>query len=77
MVGADAGLKAATNEVTVEGESWPAGGDVIVKVDGQPTPTAERLFDVIASRHPGQKIEVEIVRGTSHKTLTVKLGRRS
>jgi S1-C subfamily serine protease len=72
-----AGLKAATNEVTVEGESWPAGSDVIVKVDGQPTPTAERLFDVIASKHPGQKIEVEIVRGTSHKTLTVKLGRRS
>jgi S1-C subfamily serine protease len=72
-----AGLKGATNEVTVEGESWPAGSDVIVKVDGQPTPTAERLFDVIASKHPGQKIEVEIVRGTSHKTLTVKLGRRS
>ena len=72
-----AGVKAATNEVTVAGESWPAGGDVIVQVEGQPTPTAERLMDVIASKHPGQRIEVEIVRGTSHKTLTVKLGRRS
>src|SRR5205814_1047075 len=31
--GADqAGLKPATSQVTVEGESWPAGGDVIVKV---------------------------------------------
>jgi S1-C subfamily serine protease len=71
------GLKAATSEVTVEGESWPAGGDVIVKVDGQQTPTVERLIDVIASKQPGQKIEVEIVRGTSHQTLTVKLGRQS
>jgi S1-C subfamily serine protease len=72
-----AGLKAATNEVTVEGESWPAGGDVILKVDRQPTPTVERLIDVIASKQPGKKIEVEIVRGTSHKTLTVTLGRQS
>ncbi len=71
----DAGLKAATNEVTVQGESWPAGGDVIVKVDGQPVPTVERLIDVIASKEPGQKIDVEVVRGNSHKTLAVKLGR--
>ena len=38
---AKAGLKAATNQVTVEGESWPAGGDVIVKVDGRPVPSIE------------------------------------
>jgi len=73
---AQAGLKAATNEVTVEGESWPAGGDVIVKVDGQPVPTVDRLIDLIGAKKPGDKIDVEIVRGTSHKTLTVKLGRQ-
>jgi len=74
---AGAGLQAATNEVTVEGESWPAGGDVIVKVDGEPVPTVERLVDVIASKQPGDKIDVEVVRGSSHRTLTVKLGRQS
>jgi S1-C subfamily serine protease len=70
------GLKAATNEVTVEGESWPAGGDVIVKIDGEPVPTVERLVDVIASKQPGDEIDVEIVRGSSHQALTVKLGRQ-
>jgi S1-C subfamily serine protease len=70
-----AGLKAAANEVTVEGESWPAGGDVIVSVDGQPVPTVERLVDVIASKEPGDELKVEVYRGTSKKTLTVKLGR--
>jgi putative serine protease PepD len=74
---AGAGLKAATNEVTVEGESWPAGGDVIVKVDGEPVPTVERLVDLIASKQPGDEIDVEVVRGSSHHTLTVKLGRQS
>jgi S1-C subfamily serine protease len=73
---AQAGLKAATNEVTVEGESWPAGGDVIVKVDGQPIATIDRLIDVIAAKRPGDKIDVGIVRGTSRQTLTVKLGRQ-
>ena len=70
------GLKAATSEVTVEGESWPAGGDVIVKVDGEPVPTVERLVDLIASKQPGEKIDVEVVRESSHDTLTVKLGRQ-
>jgi S1-C subfamily serine protease len=73
---AQAGMKAAKDQVTVEGESWPAGGDVIVKVDGERIGTVERLIDVIASKQPGDKISVEVVRGTSHKTLTVKLGRQ-
>jgi S1-C subfamily serine protease len=73
---AQAGLKAATDEVTVQGESWPAGGDVIVKVDGEPIDTVERLIDVIASKQPGDKISVEVVRGASHETLSIKLGRQ-
>jgi len=73
---AHAGLKPATNQVTVEGESWPAGGDVIVAVDGQAVPTVERLIDLIATKKPGDKIQLEIVRGTSRKTLSVTLGRQ-
>ena len=73
---AKAGLKAATNQVTVEGESWPAGGDVIVKVDGQPVPTVESLVDRIATKKPGDKVDLEVVRGTSRMQLNVKLGRQ-
>jgi S1-C subfamily serine protease len=62
--------------VTVEGESWPAGGDVIVKVDGQPVPSIERLVDVIASKKPGDAVDLEVVRGTSRIHLNVKLGRQ-
>ena len=73
---AHAGLKPATNQVTVAGESWPAGGDVIVKVDNVPVPTVDRLIDVIATKKPGDKIQLEIVRGTSRKTVRVTLGRQ-
>jgi S1-C subfamily serine protease len=73
---AKAGLKAATNQVTVAGESWPAGGDVIVKVDGQPVPTIERLIDLISMKKPGDKIDLEVIRGTSRLHLNVTLGRQ-
>ena len=72
---AKAGVQGATNEVTVEGESWPAGGDVIVSVDGLPVPTVERLADVIASKQPGDELELNIYRGATRRTLTVRLGR--
>jgi S1-C subfamily serine protease len=73
---AKAGLKAATTQVTVAGESWPAGGDVIVKADGRAVPTIERLIDLIATKKPGDTIKLEIVRGTNRMTLDVKLGRQ-
>ena len=74
---AAAGLKAAANEVTVEGESWPADGDVIVALEGQPVPTVERLVDLIAAKKPGDKIDLEVVRGSERVHVTVKLGRQS
>jgi S1-C subfamily serine protease len=73
---AKAGLKAATNQMTVAGESWPAGGDVIVKVDGLPVPSVERLVDLIAAKKPGDNIKLEVVRGASRVDLNVKLGRQ-
>ena len=73
---AKAGLKPATSQVTVEGESWPAGGDVIVKVDGGQVSSIERLVDLIASKKPSDTIDLEVVRGTGRIHLNVKLGRQ-
>jgi S1-C subfamily serine protease len=73
---AKAGLKPATSQVTVEGESWPAGGDVIVKADGQPVPSIERLVDLISTKKPGDRIDLEVVRGTSRIHINVELGRQ-
>jgi S1-C subfamily serine protease len=73
---AKAGVNPSTNQVTVEGESWPAGGDVIVSVDGQSVPSVERLVDLIASKKPGNKIDLGVVRGNSRTHLVVKLGRQ-
>ena len=72
-----AGLRAPTSHVTVEGESWPTGGDLIVKADGRDVPTIERLIDVIATKEPGDEIDLEVIRGTRRIHVNVKLGRQS
>jgi putative serine protease PepD len=74
---AKAGLRGATNQVMVEGESWPAGGDLIVEADGQRVPSIERLIDLVAAKQPGDKLRLRIVRGSEQMNITVKLGRQT
>jgi S1-C subfamily serine protease len=73
---AKAHVRQATNQVTVAGETWPLGGDIIVEADGTPTDNAGRLRDVIVSHKPGDTIDLELYRGGAKQTIHVKLGRQ-
>jgi S1-C subfamily serine protease len=73
---AKAGLKAGKTPVTVAGDTWPAGGDIIVKADGHPVATIERLRDLIGQKKPGNSVKLQIYRGTKQLTVSVKLGRQ-
>jgi S1-C subfamily serine protease len=73
---AKAGLRGATTQAVVAGETWPIGGDLIVKADGQTIGSLERLRDVIATKKPGDSLQLEIYRGTKKTTLHVQLGRQ-
>jgi putative serine protease PepD len=52
-------------------------GDVIVEVNGRPTPTADVLVSVLADLHPGQQVPVKLVRHGKEVTVTVTLGELS
>jgi S1-C subfamily serine protease len=71
-----AGLRAGKTNVIVEGESYTIGGDIIVGADGTRIRTLEQLRDLIARKKPGDKLRLEIYRGHSKETVTVKLGRQ-
>jgi S1-C subfamily serine protease len=73
---AEAGLKAGGAEVVVEGESWPAGGDILVKADGHALNSVDDLRNVIADKKPGSSLKLELYRGTKEMTVHVKLGRQ-
>ncbi|HSP71114.1 MAG TPA: trypsin-like peptidase domain-containing protein [Gaiellaceae bacterium] len=73
---ARAGLHGGSTRVVVAGESYTIGGDVITRVDGRPTATVDVLRDVLDTKKPGDRVTLEVYRGSRHMTLTTKLGRQ-
>jgi len=69
-----AGLQGATGTKTIEGTRFQTGGDVITKIDGTPVHTSEELIAQIATKKPGQDVQLQIVRGGHTSTVTVTLG---
>ena len=73
---AQAGIKAATHPVTVNGASALLGGDAIVAVDGKPIHSSTQLADAIASRKPGDRVSLETVRGGSTRQVAARSAAR-
>jgi S1-C subfamily serine protease len=71
-----AGLKGGTTPTVVEGESYLLGGDLITKADGEEIESADALGDIVASKKPGDELELEINRKSETQTMTITLGRR-
>ncbi|MEW6111897.1 MAG: trypsin-like peptidase domain-containing protein [Thermodesulfobacteriota bacterium] len=50
------------------------GGDVIVAVDGTPTPTSDDFKNAVREKEPGQKVTVTILRNNQERKVEVTLG---
>jgi len=48
-------------------------GDAIVSADGEPLRSVEDLFETLRDRNPGDRLELEIVRGGEQQTILVEL----
>jgi S1-C subfamily serine protease len=73
---AKAGLRAGKHPVTVSGETYQLGGDLIVEADGFQLSSLDELRDAIANKQPGDKLTLQIWRGDKQMDLDVKLGRQ-
>jgi S1-C subfamily serine protease len=71
-----AGLRGGDTSVVVDGQSYMLGGDVITKADGRDVESGDALRSLVASKEPGDEIELEIQRGDETETITVELGRQ-
>jgi S1-C subfamily serine protease len=74
----NAGLKGATHPwvrdgrlMAYRGRPIVLGGDVILSLDGQPTPTIDEFENVIMQKVVGQPIRLTILRGTQQLTVDV------
>jgi S1-C subfamily serine protease len=72
----DAGLKGASGQGTIAGQTFPVGGDVITEVDGDAVTGMQDVIDAVNSHHPGDDIQLTVVRGGDTQQLTVTLGDR-
>jgi putative serine protease PepD len=71
---AEAGLVAGHRMVAVGGEGAVVGGDAIVSLDGVPVDSSSRLIALLASKKPGDRIEIGVVRDGRSRTVSVTLG---
>jgi S1-C subfamily serine protease len=69
----EAGLRAGRRQA---GEGLAAGGDLIVKVDGQQISRPEDVATAIADNKPGDVVAVEYFRGDERRDAQVELGTR-
>ena len=73
----EADLAAGTRRIEFQGQSdIPAGGDVIVGVDGRKLSLRDDLADLVSSKSAGDRVKLEVVRGDDRRTVTVELGER-
>jgi S1-C subfamily serine protease len=72
----DAGLKGASGQGTIASQTFPVGGDVITEVEGDAVTGMQDVIDAVNSHHPGDEIQLTVVRGGDTQQLTVTLGDR-
>ena len=68
----DAGIRAGTRQV----QGLVAGGDLIVGVDGRTVHEPADVAAAIGDNRPGDRVRVDLYRGSAKKTVTVTLGNR-
>ena len=72
----DAGIKGATGQATIAGQTFPVGGDIITKVDGKPVTGMNDVISTVNDHKPGDQITLTIFSDGQQKDVTVKLGDR-
>lgn len=68
-----AGLQGSTNTVSINGVSIPVGGDVVTEADGQPVIDLNDLLVLIASKNPGETMQLNILRNGQPQMVTAEL----
>ncbi len=68
-----AGIKGPDFEVMVDGNPAPAGGDVIVAIDGEEVTSASQIQSIVFNHEPNDKVIVEVIRDGKSVKVTVVL----
>jgi len=73
---AKAGIKGGQRQRLLQGQLYVTGGDIITAIDGKQLTSMDQLAAIIAAHKPGDVVKLNVVSGTTTKTVTVTLGTR-
>jgi len=73
---ARAGIGGGQRQVSLQGQVYVTGGDVITRIDGRAVTSNEQLSTLITSHKPGDQVTVTLARGSATTNLKVTLGTR-
>lgn len=71
-----AGLRQGSEAVRYGVNTIYLGGDIIISVDGMKTDTLADLYSALEDNKPGEKVEVEVLRGGKNTKLSITLSDR-
>jgi S1-C subfamily serine protease len=71
-----AGLRGTTGTTVIDGINVPIGGDVVIGIDGKSIGDFNDLVAEIASKNPGDQIDLTIIRNGQQRNVTVQLAPR-
>jgi putative serine protease PepD len=72
----EAGLRGSDDETTFQLQRVKTGGDLIVAIDGKPVVSNDDLSQLIATRRPGDKVALEVIRDGERAEIELTLGAR-
>lgn len=73
----EAGLRGSDNEITVDGQTLPTGGDVIIALTGNSVDTFDDLVANLARFSAGDKVILTVIRDGNVREIDVTLGERT
>jgi S1-C subfamily serine protease len=71
-----AGIRGGDREIRFQSTPVKLGGDVVTEVAGVKVTREHDFSELITRFRPGQKVELEVYRGSSKRTVPVTLGER-
>ena len=71
-----AGIQPGTVDVTVVGEPWMMGGDLIVSMQGRPFTKTEDFVALLGTLKIGEPLTVELIRDRQRKRFLIIVGER-
>lgn len=72
----EAGLRGGDDKLRFQAGEYRTGGDVVLQLDGRDVSDPNALSQLVASKRPGDKVELTILRDGEKQQVEVTLGER-